>query len=166
MWRFRTATSRCPEPTNTPPGKGIRSRGVEVELAGELQPGWNLFFGATALRMKNAEDEDHAPEQPRRSIKLFTTYEPGGRWDQWTVGGGLRWQNRTWAEVLTGGSDYRVTQESYAVADVMARYELSDKWSAQLNINNLFDKKHYNNPGSQISYGPPRNATLTLVSRF
>lgn len=146
--------------------KGIRSRGVEVELSGELRPGWNLFLGATALRMKAADGSDHAPDQPRRSVKLFTTYEPGGRLDNWTLGGGLRWQNRTWADVTIGDSDYRVPQGSYAVVDVMARYALNDKWSAQLNFENLLDKKHYNNPGSQVSYGPPRNAALTLVAKF
>ncbi|WP_323718089.1 TonB-dependent siderophore receptor [Paracoccus aminovorans] len=144
---------------------GIRSRGIEVELAGEIREGWNLFLGATALRMKAADGSDHAPEQPRRSVKLFTSYDLPGRWEQWTVGGGLRWQSGTWATVSTGGTDYRVEQGSYAVFDAMARYDISDKWSAQLNVNNLFDRRYYNNPGD-ISWGEPRNATLTLVSRF
>lgn len=166
MSRCRTATSRC-RAANTPIApKGHPLARGRVELSGELRPGWNLFLGATALRMKAADGSDHAPDQPRRSVKLFTTYEPGGRLDNWTLGGGLRWQNRTWADVTVGDSDYRVPQGSYAVVDVMARYALNDKWSAQLNFENLLDKKHYNNPGSQVSYGPPRNAALTLVAKF
>jgi outer membrane receptor for ferric coprogen and ferric-rhodotorulic acid len=144
---------------------GIRSRGVEVELAGEIRPGWNVFLGATALRMKAADGSEHAPDQPRRSVKLFTSYELPGRWQQWTLGGGLRWQSEIWATVTTGGTDYRVEQESFAVVDVMARYDISDKWSAQLNVSNLFDRSYNTRPGD-VSYGEPRNATLTLVSRF
>lgn len=146
--------------------KGVRSKGVEIELAGEVRPGWNVFFGASALRMRNGEGEQHNTNQPTRSVKIFTSYDLPGQWDQWTVGGGLRWQNKTWDDVSTGGNTYRVNQSSYTVVDVMARYDLSDQWSAQLNINNLFDKTYYNNPGSQITYGAPRNAMLTLVSRF
>lgn len=146
--------------------KGVRSKGIELELAGEIRPGWSLFFGASALRMRDANDDRHAPEQPTRTIKIFTSYELPGQWDQWTVGGGLRWQNRSWAEVETGGSTYRVTQPAYAVVDVMARYDFNETWSAQLNVNNLFDKTYYNGPGSQVTYGAPRNAMLTLTSRF
>lgn len=144
---------------------GIRTRGIEVELAGEIRPGWNLFLGATALRMKAADGSEHLPEQPRRSFKLFTSYDLPGQWDKWTLGGGMRWQSATWALLSTGGTDYRVEQGSYAVVDAMARYEISDKWSAQLNINNLFDRSYYTQP-ERISWGEPRNATLTITSRF
>lgn len=144
---------------------GIHTRGVEVELAGEIRPGWNLFLGATALRMKAADGSEHGPEQPRRSVKLFTSYELPDQWDKWTLGGGMRWQSKTWGPLSTGGTDYRVEQGSYAVVDAMARYDISDTWSAQLNINNLFDRSYYTQPQA-ISWGEPRNATLTITSRF
>ncbi|MDF3605795.1 TonB-dependent receptor [Paracoccus sp. DMF-8] len=146
--------------------KGITSKGIEVELSGEVRPGWNLFVGASALRLRDADGERIDTANPTQTIKIATTYNLPGQWEQWTVGGGLRWQNQTWTDVGIGNNTYRVRQGSYAVVDVMARYDINDQWSAQLNVNNLFDKSYYNTPYEQITYGQPRNAMLTLVSRF
>lgn len=146
--------------------KGISSKGVELELAGEIQPGWNLFFGASALRMRDADGERYSTDTPTRTLKMFTSYDLTGDWDGLTLGGGLRWQNKAWTDISTGGNSYRFTQDGFAVVDVMARYEINDKWSAQLNVNNLFDKTYYNGVGSQVSYAPPRNAMVSLVSKF
>lgn len=146
--------------------KGVRSKGIEVELSGEIRRGWNLFFGASATRLRDANDDPFNPDQPTRTVKVFTSYDLPGQWDQWTVGGGLRWQNKSWADVSTAGNTYRLTQSSYAVVDLMTRYRINDNWSAQLNLNNLFDKGYYNAPGSQVSYGAPRNVMVSLTSRF
>jgi len=60
-------------------------------------------------------------------------------------------------------------QESYAVANLMARYEFSKQLSAVLNINNLFDKTYLSalDPTFYSGYyGAPRNASLTLKYQF
>ena len=50
----------------------------------------------------------------------------------------------------------------------MARYEFSKQLSAQLNINNVFDKKYFAmfDAYSQMTYGAPRNATLKMTYKF
>ena len=48
----------------------------------------------------------------------------------------------------------------------MARYDFNEKWSAQLNVNNVFDKNYYTIGWGEIDFGDPRNATLTITSRF
>lgn len=52
------------------------------------------------------------------------------------------------------------------VADAMVRFDIDDRWSAQLNVNNVFDKTYHAGTSPIATYGEPRNAMLTLVSRF
>lgn len=48
----------------------------------------------------------------------------------------------------------------------MVRYDINDQWSAQLNVNNVFDKTYFTSAANIATYGEPRNAMLTLVYRF
>lgn len=148
--------------------KGVQSKGVEFEIAGEIRPGWNLSFGATAGKVTSADGTKTEGSIPTRTVKLFTTYNLPDQYSNWTVGGGLRWQNSTWHDLSLASGTVRKDVPGFAVVDVMARYDFNDTWSAQLNVNNLFDKNYYTISGgdSLKSYGAPRNVMLTLVSRF
>ncbi|HCD06246.1 MAG TPA: TonB-dependent siderophore receptor, partial [Methylophaga sp.] len=66
------------------------------------------------------------------------------------------------------GQTEKLKQDSYALVRLMAKYQVTPALSAQLNINNLFDEKYYTNIGfySQLAYGAPRNANLTLKYDF
>ncbi len=50
----------------------------------------------------------------------------------------------------------------------MARYDFNDRLSAQLNIDNLTNKKTYGmfDAYDQITYGAPRSATVSMKYRF
>lgn len=49
----------------------------------------------------------------------------------------------------------------------MVAYDIDQNIKAQLNINNLFDKKYYEGIGvNSMVYGEPRNATLTFRYQF
>ena len=54
------------------------------------------------------------------------------------------------------------------LVDVMARYQITDKLSATLNVNNVFDKSYYTNIGFYNSsyYGDPRNVMLSTRWNF
>jgi outer membrane receptor for ferric coprogen and ferric-rhodotorulic acid len=52
-----------------------------------------------------------------------------------------------------------------AVWDMNATYRINDKWTAQLNLNNLFDRRYYSMLGSLTRgnyYGEPRSVGLML----
>lgn len=53
----------------------------------------------------------------------------------------------------------KFSQEDYWLVDLMARYQITDKLSASVNVNNVFDKTYYTNIGfyTSASYGDPRN---------
>lgn len=147
--------------------RGVEAEGLELEFAGEILPGWNYFLGAATLDLKEGDDDDFLPEQPRHTLKLFTTYTLPGALSQWTVGGGFRWQGKTFSDVTNlANVTHRYTQPAYMVVDAMARYDFNERWSAQLNVNNVFDKTYFQQATSQPFYGDPLNAMLTISARF
>ncbi|MEG0529330.1 MAG: hypothetical protein RR578_03255, partial [Bacilli bacterium] len=51
-------------------------------------------------------------------------------------GGGIRWQSEIHSV------DRKFTQSEYSVVDLMARYKMTNNLTANLNLNNIFDKIH------------------------
>ena len=68
---------------------GTRTRGFEVELAGEVTPGWNVFLGYTYRQSKDNEGKKVQTTQPEQLLKLSTAYRLPGAWNKLTVGGGV-----------------------------------------------------------------------------
>lgn len=146
--------------------KGVEAEGFELEFAGEILPGWNYFLGAATMELKEG-DAEFSTNLPRHTLKLFSTYTLPGALSQWTVGGGFRWQSETYTDATNlAGVTHRITQPNYMVVDAMARYAFNERWSAQLNVNNVFDKSYLNDPWSDSYYGDPLNAMLTVSARF
>lgn len=66
-----------------------------------------------------------------------------------------RWQSKNYKE---GGAH----QDAYFLAHGFAAYDLTDRATMRLNVNNLFDKKYINGLSYGAIYGAPRNAMVTL----
>jgi outer membrane receptor for ferric coprogen and ferric-rhodotorulic acid len=148
---------------------GATSKGFELEVSGELARGWNLSAGYTQFRLKDALGEDVNTVYPRKTLRLFTTYRLSGALSGLTVGGGVNWQSGTYVNASNPfGLTQRVDQGAFALVSLMARYDFNERLSAQLNIENVTDKKHYGMfPAyGQLTYLPPRNASLTVKYRF
>ncbi|MBY0137069.1 TonB-dependent siderophore receptor [Paracoccus yeei] len=145
---------------------GVSAKGVELEISGEVRPGLNLFLGAATMKQRNADGTPAVTFLPTRTAKLFATWNLPGQWDRWTIGGGARWQNETTAQVYPASGQMTLRRGGYTVADAMVRYDIDERWSAQLNVNNVFDETYFTNAANIATYGEPRNAMLTLVSRF
>lgn len=147
--------------------KGITTKGLELELSGELRPGWNLFFGASRFSSKQPDGGLHDSFLPRSGVKLFTSYSLPGAWSKLTLGGGLRWQDGSYVDIEADAGNVRFHQGSVTTVDLMARYDFSDTLAAQLNVYNAFDKDyHVLRSGDNAPRGAPMNAMLTLTSRF
>ena len=150
--------------------KGATSDGFELDVSGELARGWNASIGYTQYKATDASGMDINSIYPRQLFRVFTTYRLPGDWNALTVGGGVNWQGRTYtldanAPASTNGM---IEQKSYSLVNLMARYEISKQLSAQLNINNVLDTKYFGMFAAYgaLTYGAPRNATLTLRYRF
>ena len=144
---------------------GATTRGFELEAAGELAQGWQVLGGYTHRITRDGNDDKISTTSPEDLFRVATTYQLPGRFDQWTVGGGLNWQSKIWTNIYNPATngDYEYTQESYVLVDAMAKYDVTEDLSVTLNGNNLTNKKYFNNLGFYGGgfYGDPRNLTLT-----
>ena len=148
--------------------KGAKSQGVELEVAGEIAPGWHLGAGWTKYSARDAEGENVNPFHPRQHFKLLTKYQFHGDLSGLTVGGGLVWRDTApyyLPNPVTGLSE-RVGQSAYTVVNLMASYQISRQNSVQFNIRNLFDKKYYDAAWETFTYGAPRSLMLQLKHSF
>lgn len=146
--------------------KGVRTRGYELELTGRIAPQWNISAGFMSARGKDASGNQINTNVPLRQLKLYTTYDLGGRLAGLTVGGGVSWQSGRYYNAvapLTG----RIEEKSRALADLMIRYQVNKQLSAQINADNLFDKKYFNEFSfNQVNYGTPRNIRASVRYEF
>ncbi|HEY9272198.1 ferric-rhodotorulic acid/ferric-coprogen receptor FhuE [Achromobacter sp.] len=146
---------------------GVTTKGIELEVSGQLAQGWNAYAGGTYYASRDAQGVSVNPERPRAVARLFTTYRLPGEWSRLTVGGGVNWQLSSYSEVSAGDNMVTVKQKAYAIYNLMARYDFNSRLSAQLNLNNLFDKKYYlGGVGNQVYYGEPRSVFVNLTAKF
>ncbi|MEL4014544.1 ferric-rhodotorulic acid/ferric-coprogen receptor FhuE [Dryocola clanedunensis] len=145
---------------------GTVSRGVEFEVNGALTDEWQMTFGATRYVAEDFNGDAVNPNLPRTTVKLFTSYTlPALR--ELTMGGGVNWQNHVWADVAVPGGTYRSEQGSFALVDLFARYQVTQAFSVQANVDNLFDKEYDTNVDSRgLVYGAPRNFSVTANYAF
>ncbi|WP_437879888.1 TonB-dependent siderophore receptor [Pseudomonas sp. LRF_L74] len=141
---------------------GVETQGVELEVSGEVLPGWQVSGGYTYNHIETSTGEKSQPWVPNKTFKLFTSYRLPGAWNRLTVGGGVRWQG----SIYYGEGATRLEQDSYELVDLMARYQISNNLTASLNVRNVFDKHYIIPQWGRIAYGEPTNMVATLNYKF
>ncbi|HDS1818123.1 TPA: TonB-dependent siderophore receptor [Pseudomonas putida] len=136
------------------------SKGIELELNGELAEGWQASAGYAYSVTTDADDQRINTNLPRNSFKTFTSYRLHGPLDKLTIGGGVNWQSKVGADLHT------FSQGSYAVTNLMARYDINQHLSASVNLNNVFDRAYYSQSGLYGVYGTPRNVMTSFKYSF
>lgn len=148
-----------------------RTRGVELTMAGEIAPNWQISAGYAHLdaritesvaRQNNVNLEgNRAALTPQNSANVWLMHALGGGF---SVGGGVNYVGDRYAS-----PDNLVTLESYVTADAVAMYE-SKRYDLALNLKNITDKEYYvSGHGSSNNLnapGAPRTAELTLRLHF
>lgn len=147
-----------------------KSEGFEVEAVGEVLPGWNVTFSYSQYTAENADGEVMLTNHPRKQFKFYNSYNFMGNLNKLTIAGGFNWQDSNYTDTsnpVTGNNE-KLKQEAYALVNLMARYDISNNLTAQLNIDNLLDKKYYSQIGfyDQLAYGKPRSVNLNLSYQF
>lgn len=148
---------------------GAKTKGIELELAGELADGWNLSAGYTYARTRDKDSQriygyPLATTKPEHLVRTFTTYRLPGALDKVTVGGGISWQSAFYGQSsspVEGATSLK--QGGYTLVDLMTRYQYNEHLSFTANANNVFDKKYMSGLGNfgTTFYGEPRNLMLT-----
>ncbi|MGV6475749.1 TonB-dependent siderophore receptor [Azotobacter vinelandii] len=146
-------------------GVKAKSKGIELEVTGELMPGWNIQAGFTHQVIREDEtNEKLTTYQPENQFKIYTTYRLPGVLNKLTLGLGANYQGTTWSdENDASGNPHQYRQEAFWLLNTMSKYQITNNLSATLNINNLLDKYYYSNYGfgNGKMYGEPRNMMLT-----
>ncbi|WP_243734113.1 TonB-dependent receptor [Idiomarina sp. 017G] len=145
---------------------GVETKGYEAELSGELMTGLQIYAGYTHRVARNNDGEKVSRQAPEDMVRITSSYSFAENLPELTLGGGLRWQSEVFPSRNQGvGPNGEIPrQESYTVADLFARYQISDSLTASLNINNLFDKNYFESVGvyNYGSYGEPRNISASV----
>ncbi|MDH4561809.1 TonB-dependent siderophore receptor [Pseudomonas sp. BN411] len=144
--------------------QGAKTKGFELEVAGELMPDWQVQGGYTHRITRDGDDNKISTTEPEDMFRLSTNYRLPGQFNKLSIGGSASWQSKIWTDV----NPQRYTQGSYWVLDAMAKYQVTEQVSVTLNGNNLTDEKYFSNLGFYNGgfYGDPRNFTLTTRFDF
>lgn len=121
--------------------------GMEFNLAGRLDPKWEVFFNHTWIPEAEIDESnlvlnpagtgaqvkgDRPGLTPRHSGSFWTTYKVT---PQLRLGGGLNYRGEQNPE----GARH-MTARSFVTADLMAEYTVNDMWSLKLNVTNVMNK--------------------------
>ena len=151
-----------------------RSQGVDLEVDGELAPGWLIGSGYTYNMYEQADSKFPVTSTPRHALKIWTSAKLPGEFSRWTVGGSLRAQAKARGSVAYTGMCAQPPCEAvlirpYAVVDLRVGFELDRNWQMALSANNVFDKRYYlsqNSPSLGLWYGEPRNFMLRIDAKY
>lgn len=154
-----------------------RSRGIELDVTGELSPNWSVIgtyaYDHTEV-LNNAESPEQEgnrlPNAPMHSASLYVTHHlalPPST-GKWHMGAGARYVGER-----AGDNANSFYMDSYTVADAFVRRDLPTQGyttSLQFNIDNLFNKEYYPaTTGSstlQVEEGALRTARVTASVTF
>ncbi|MEH2085039.1 MAG: TonB-dependent siderophore receptor [Nostoc sp.] len=126
----------------------VKSRGIELDVAGEILPGWKIIASGYLNDAFVSEDNDPNIKNQRlentayHGATLWTTYEiQQGSLKGLQFGGGIFFVGSR----IANQSD-PFTVPSYLRTDAAISYK-HDNWRAALNFKNIFDVKYYDTQG-------------------
>ncbi|WP_458373444.1 TonB-dependent siderophore receptor [Pseudomonas laurylsulfatiphila] len=150
----------------------VRSRGLEVDLSGQLTDRWSMIGSYAYTDAEVTEDPVYKGNQlqnvAKNSGSLSAVYDFGSviGADQLRVGAGARYVGERAGNAV---NDFDLP--SYTVADAFATYDTrldGQKVKFQLNVKNLFDRTYYTSAASRffVSMGDSRQVTLSSTLEF
>lgn len=160
-------------PTVSIPIGEAQSRGIEFDVAGKIGDHWNIIGNMALTSTEVTKDNSTINIQgnrlagvPLRSGSIWTTYDGTSGNKGWSYGAGV-----FLVDQREGDSRNTFQLPGYARVDAFMSYKFqafgAKTATAQLNVNNLLDKKYFDHGGSNNSrlnsyYGEPLNIMGSL----
>ncbi|NJM98909.1 MAG: TonB-dependent siderophore receptor, partial [Phormidesmis sp. RL_2_1] len=116
-----------------------RSQGIELDVTGEILPGWNVLASYAYIDAEISEDEtfevgNGLPSAPQNSANLWTTYQvQSGPVEGLNFGVGFNFVGEREGDLANS-----FTLDDYFLVNAAVGYERNN-WRAALNFRNLFD---------------------------
>lgn len=150
----------------------VKSRGLEMDLSGQLSERWSLIgsYAYTAAEVtKDPEFKGNRLQNvARHTGSLSAVYDVGSLFggDRLRVGAGARYVGER-----AGNAENDFELPAYTVADAFASYETrvdEHKVRFQLNVKNLFDKTYYSSAVNRyfVAVGESRQVSLSSTLEF
>lgn len=149
-------------------------KGLELGVSGNVTDKWQVFGGYTWMDSElvrgaysNINVGDPLANTPEHSASLFTTYRLLPRL---SLGGGVYYVSRSWGgnQGGAGGGANRIYAPDYTRVDLFASYDINERASLQLNVQNAGDEAYIirTNGVHHADVAPARQAILTLNVRY
>lgn len=144
-------------------GVDAESKGIELDLSGEVVRGLQASAGFTVMRLEDEQGNAAKTYMPRRTLHAAATYTLP-MLPQLKIGANANWQDDIYRNEADGAV---IRQASYATVGLMARYDISKQVNLAVNVNNATDRKYLASLyWSQAYYAAPRNASVTLNWKY
>ena len=175
--QFRTAVydlvrsnQRLPDPNNSGffilTGKTV-TRGFEAELGGFITDQWQMTGGYAYTDARIASDTTAVVKAGNRvGLVPYNTFSLWNRYQftpQRAAGVGIIHYTNLYAS-----SDDTVLLPAFTRVDAAAYFRLNEMWRAQLNVENVFDRKYIATAdgNNNITPGSPRVFRLSATANF
>jgi outer membrane receptor for ferric coprogen and ferric-rhodotorulic acid len=143
---------------------GTRTRGFELEASGRIGEDWKLDLGWSRYDIEDADGASVRTFVPRTLIRTFATWKP---FERLSFGAGANWQSESHTQVGTPNGGVILRQDSFVELGLMARYDVTDQLTVQLNGRNLLDEKYFVLDEYDNSYfGAPANYSASFTWSF
>lgn len=141
-----------------------RSRGIELDITGEILPGWKIIGGYAYTDARVTKDNDipvgnRLENVPEHAFSLWSTYEiQRGNLQGLGFGFGLFYVGER-----QGDLNNSFSVPSYVRTDAALFYRRNN-FRAALNVQNLLDNEYFETAESRLRvfYGAPRTIRFTL----
>lgn len=142
--------------------QNIKSLGYEFNIAGQVTDNLNISAGYVQQNMKDkATNQDTRTFVPERTFNIMTAYS-APQIPQLKLGANLSWQDKT-----SQSTTSQLKQDSYALLDLMASYDINQNISVQANVKNVTNEKYLNTlEYGQSYYGAPTNYSLAVRFKY
>jgi len=149
-------------------------RGLELGVSGNVTSKWQVFGGYTWMDSElvsgaytNVNVGESLANTPEHTASLFTTYRV---MPKLSLGGGVYYVGKSFGgnQGGAGGGTNRIYAPAYTRVDLFASYDINDRASLQLNVQNAGDEEYIirTNGVHHADVAPARSAILTLNVRY
>ncbi|ULJ60939.1 TonB-dependent siderophore receptor [Wielerella bovis] len=142
-------------------------KGIEFQADVNVLENLNVSAAYTYLSVvqNNADSDVRQPLFPKHTLSLKTAYTFNqGSLNGLTLGAGMRYIGNS---VTANGSLYSGAKvPSATLFDVMARYPFGNNWTAQLNVDNVGDRRYLGGCDYYCYYGAGRNINASISYKF
>lgn len=146
----------------------VLRKGIEIQADANLTSNWKAGLAYTYLHAVTQTNSGDVRKEllPRHTASLRSSYTfDNGALNSLTIGGGVRYIGSS-----VGAKNYAVYPSvrvpSATLFDVMASYDFAKNWTAQLNIDNVSNRRYISGCDTYCYYGAGRNAVASVSYRF